>query len=84
MQVYSQWKAPTILMHRSTSFYPNLAALGSDGASQDALQEDEEEKHRRLNDASLSRLGSKLTPGVLKASPSLLKLNASIRFVEDD
>ena len=83
MQVYSQWKASSTLMHRSTSFYPHLAALGSDGASRDAeLEDEDEEKYRRFDDASLSRLGPQLTPGgVLKASPSLLKLNASIRYV---
>ena len=84
MQVYSQWKAAPCLMHRSTSFYPNLSSLASDGVSRNADEEEDEdeEKERRLDDASLSRLGSKLAPGgVLKASPSLLKLNSAIRFV---
>ena len=86
MQVYSQWKPAPSLMHRSTSFYPNLASLGSEAHSRDVGVEEEgdadeeEEKERRLDDSSLSRLGNKLAPaGVLKASPSLLKLNASIR-----
>ena len=82
MQVYSQWKPASGLMHRTTSFYPNLASLASDGGLRGAGHEEEiEEKERRLDDASLTRLGSKLTTGgVLKASPSLLKLNSSIRY----
>ena len=91
MQVYSQWRPGRRLMHRSTSFYPNLASLGHDPLSRDADDNNnDDDDHGEESEAAagqagreeaaLSRFGHTLAPGgLLKTSPSLLKLNASMR-----